>query len=298
MYWFLGIGLGIAVPAVLVCAALAAIAWKAYKVVVHPAHGFFDAPRMGDALEREEIRFLSRDGTQLAAWFIAGSRRQTVLLLHGYTACKDDMLSHAAFLHDAGFSLLLLDLRYCGDSAGVACTLGANERDDVQAAIEYLQLRDDVDHDGIGILGLSLGASLAILAACDSPSVRAVVAESAFRSLKSAVQQNFRRFTHMPSFPAANLTTKLTEWRHKVSALRVVPEREVGGLRRCALLLIHAQDDEIISVADSQAIFVRANEPKEFWLVPSAPHAMAFNVLRHEYVGRVVAFFDRWLPST
>jgi len=193
MYWFLGIGLGIAVPAVLVCAALAAIAWKAYKVVVHPAHGFFDAPRMGDALEREEIRFLSRDGTQLAAWFIAGSRRQTVLLLHGYTACKDDMLSHAAFLHDAGFSLLLLDLRYCGDSAGVACTLGANERDDVQAAIEYLQLRDDVDHDGIGILGLSLGASLAILAACDSPSVRAVVAESAFRSLKSAVQQNFRR---------------------------------------------------------------------------------------------------------
>lgn len=295
MLWFLVIGFGIGLPLLLVCAAGGALVWRAYALVVHPPHGIFDAPRLGDALVREEVRFSSRDGTKLAAWFIAGTRRQLVLLLHGYTACKDDMLSHAAFLHDAGYSLLLLDLRCCGDSAGCACTLGAKEREDVQAAIAYLQTREDVDHDGIGVLGLSLGASLAILAACDSPAVRAVVAESAFRSVRSAVGQNFRRFTHLPSFPWAGLTTRLTEWRQRVSALRVAPEREVAGLRRCALLLIHAQDDNVISVADSEAIYAQAPEPKEFWRIPSAPHAMAFNVLRHEYAQRVVAFFDRWL---
>ena len=85
------------------------------------------------------VALISADGTRLAAWFIAGARPQTVLLLHGYTACKDDMLSHAAFLHAGGYSVLLLDLRACGESGGSAVTLGGHEREDVQAAIAYLQ---------------------------------------------------------------------------------------------------------------------------------------------------------------
>jgi alpha-beta hydrolase superfamily lysophospholipase len=267
----------------------------AYSAATHPSHGVFDAPRLGDALERELVYFNSRDGTRLAAWFIRGSRRQTVLMIHGYTACKDDMLSHASFLHAAGYSLLLLDLRACGESAGSAVTLGGWERHDVLAAIEYLQTRDDVDAANLGVFGLSLGASLAILAAVDSPAIRAVVAESAFRSVQSAVQQNFRRFTHLPSFPWAQLTTRLAEWRCNVHAKHVMPEREVSRLRRCALMLIHAVDDEIISVKDSDAIFAQAAEPKTFWRLPSAPHAMAFNLLREEYATRVTAFFDEWL---
>src|SRR6266511_5237884 len=102
----------------------------AYRAVTHPPQGVFDAPRLGDGLPRELVRFASRDGTELAAWFIRGTRRQTILLLHGYTACKNDMLSHAAFLHGAGYSLLVPYLRACGDSAGTVGTLGGRERND------------------------------------------------------------------------------------------------------------------------------------------------------------------------
>jgi alpha-beta hydrolase superfamily lysophospholipase len=270
----------------------------AYRAATHPQHGVFDAPRTGDHLPRESIALVSKDGTSLAAWFIAGTRAQAVLLLHGYTACKDDMLSHAAFLNAAGYSVMLLDLRACGESGGAAVTLGGHERDDVHAALIYLQSRLDVDPTHIGVLGLSLGGALAILSAADVPAVRAVVAESAFRSVRSAVHQNFRRFTHLPSFPWADLTTRLAEWRHHVRAARVMPELEVARLRRCALLLIHATDDEVISIRDSEAIFARAVEPKAFWRVASAPHAMAYNLFREEYAARVVAFFDQWLTPT
>lgn len=271
------------------------VTFWAYRAATSPRHGVFDAPRLGDALPRETVWLRSRDGTRLAAWFIPGARPQAILLLHGYSACKDDMLSHAAFLHAAGFSLLLLDLRACGESEGTVVTLGGRERDDVEAAVSYLQTRPDVDPDRLGIFGLSLGGALAILAASDSPAVRAVVAESAFRSVRSAVRQNFRRFTHVPSFPWAEMTTRLTEWRQRVSAARVVPEREVARLRRCALLLIHADDDPIISVRDSEAIYARAVEPKDLWRIPSAAHAMAYNTLQERYAVRVVSFFDRWL---
>ena len=280
---------------VLVLIAGLAMTVYAYRAATHPQHGVFDAPRTGDHLLRESVALISKDGTRLAAWFIAGARQQTVLLLHGYTACKDDMLSHAAFLHAAGYSLLLLDLRACGESGGTVVTLGGHERDDVRAALAYLRSRPDVDGGHIGVLGLSLGGALAILAAADEPGVRAVVAESSFRSVHSAVRQNFRRFTHLPSFPWAELTTKLAEWRQHVRAAGVMPELEVGRLRRCALLLIHAADDAVISIKDSEAIFARAVEPKSFWRVSSAPHAMAYNLFREEYSTRVVAFFDQWL---
>lgn len=280
---------------VLLLGSLFALTLWASHAATNPRHSVFDAPRLGDALPREPVWLTSRDGTRLASWFIAGRRRAAVLLLHGYTACKDDMLSHAAFLHDAGYSLFLLDLRACGDSHGTAVTLGGREREDVAAALAYLRARPDSDAEQVGILGLSLGGALAILAACDTPGVRAVVAESAFRSVRSAVQQNFRRFTRLPNFPCAELTLRLTEWQHGVRAARVAPEREVARLRGCALLLIHAEDDAIIAVDDAQAIYRRAPEPKELWLVPSAPHAMAFNTLRQTYATRVVAFFDRWL---
>ncbi len=291
--------LGLTACLVLVLMLLAGLGMTlwAYRAATHPHHGVFDAPRLGDALPREPVSLTSRDGTRLAAWFIPGTRRQAVLLLHGYTACKDDMLSHAAFLHEAGYSLFLLDLRACGESAGSVVTLGGHERDDVRAALGYLQSRQDIDADGLGVLGLSLGAALALLAACDSPAVRAVVAESAFRSVRSAIRQNFRRFTHLPSFPWAELTTRLAEWRQHVSARLVAPELEVGKLRRCAVLLIHAADDRVISIRDSEAIFARAGGPKAFWRIPSAPHALAYNCLREEYAARVVAFFDRWLAG-
>ncbi|MBI2760589.1 MAG: alpha/beta hydrolase [Chloroflexi bacterium] len=268
----------------------------AYRTVTHPPPGEFDAPRLGDHLPREEVRFASYDGTMLAAWFIRGARARTILLLHGYTACKNDMLTHAAFLHDAGYSLLLLDLRACGDSGGSAVTLGGKERDDVQAAIGYLLTRADVAPGGIGVLGLSLGGALAILAACDAPVVRAVVAESAFRSLHSVVRHNFREFTHLPAVPWADLTTRLTEWRHKVRASRVAPEREIDKLQGCALLLIHAEDDHIVPVSHADALFERAPEPKELWRLPSAPHAMGYLAVGQEYADRVSAFFDQWLP--
>jgi alpha-beta hydrolase superfamily lysophospholipase len=289
--------LALAVGLVLGLALLAGLGltlW-AYRAATHPRHGVFDAPRLGDALPREPVSLTSRDGTHLSAWFIPGSRRQVVLLLHGYTACKDDMLSHAAFLHAAGYSLFLLDLRACGESTGSVVTLGGHERDDVRAALSYLQSREDVDREGLGVLGLSLGAALALLAACDSPAVRAVVAESAFRSVRSAIRQNFRRFTHLPSFPWAELTTRLAEWQHHVSARLVAPETEVGKLQHCAVLLIHAADDRVISIRDSQAIFARIGGPKAFWRIPTAPHALAYNILREEYAARVVAFFDHWL---
>ena len=62
-------------------------------------------------------------------------------------------------LHDAGYSVLLFDLRSSGESEGDAVTFGFRERGDVQGAVRYLKERWDADGENVGALGLSHGRS-------------------------------------------------------------------------------------------------------------------------------------------
>jgi dienelactone hydrolase len=50
--------------------------------------------------------------------------------------------------------------------------------DDVRAAVQWLAARPAVRRDSLGIVGVSLGANLALLSAPDEPLVRAVAAVS------------------------------------------------------------------------------------------------------------------------
>jgi alpha-beta hydrolase superfamily lysophospholipase len=272
-----------------------AISLVASKRVTRPAIGTFHAPVPPDHLALEPVSLVSRDGTTLAAWFVPGEHRQPILLLHGYSANKREMLHHAAFLSDAGYPVMLLDLRCCGESGGRAVTFGGREREDVAAAITYLYDRPDVDGENVGLLGLSLGGALALLAAADFPAVRAVVAESSFANIRDVVRRNFRVATRLPPFPFATLTIWLVERRWGVRADRVAPEREIGVRDDCAVLLIHAENDDVVSVQDAHVLFTAARGPKELWLIPNAEHAMAYLTEQGEYADRVRRFFDRWL---
>jgi alpha-beta hydrolase superfamily lysophospholipase len=279
-------------------AVIGAVSMVAYRKVTHPVFGDFEGlPVPPEHLPREPVVLRSRDGTSLAAWFISGPRPEPVLLLHGYSASKREMLHHAAFLHEHGYPVLLLDLRACGESGGSAVTFGGREREDVAAALAYLEERPDVDGERIGVLGLSLGGALALLAATDSPRVRAVVAESSFASIRATVHKNFREATRLPAFPFASLVIWMVERRWRVRADRVAPEREIGGREDGAVLLIHAENDRVVSVQDAHALFGAARGPKELWLIPDADHALAYLTEREAYAERVCAFFDRWLPA-
>ena len=85
---------------------------------------------------------------------------QSVADLHGYGHSRAQLLPHADFLHQAGFSVLLFDFRAHGRSAGTITTFGFLERWDVLGAVKFLQ---DRQIHRIGLLGFSLGGISAIL---------------------------------------------------------------------------------------------------------------------------------------
>jgi pimeloyl-ACP methyl ester carboxylesterase len=123
------------------------------------------------------------------------------------------MLEYAQVLHQASYSTLLFDFRGRGDSDGDAVTLGFYEQQDVLAAVEYLKNRDDVDMDRVGVLGISMGGVVAILAAAQEPAIKSVVADSPFESAEQAIEEGFTRVVGLPTFPFAPITLQFIKWR-------------------------------------------------------------------------------------
>ena len=121
------------------------------------------------------VTFSSFDGTALAGEFFESSNRPApgVVLVHMLSRNKGDWRDLPDRIRDAGLTALTIDLRGHGSSSGSAGDLAAMVQD-VRAAAQWLASRPNVRPDAVAIVGASLGASLALLAAPELPQVRAV----------------------------------------------------------------------------------------------------------------------------
>jgi alpha-beta hydrolase superfamily lysophospholipase len=121
------------------------------------------------------VTLTSLDGTPLAGELYEASSPPTpgVVLIHMLTRNKGDWDNLANRMQDAGITALAIDLRGHGRSSGSAQDLPPMVQD-VRAAVQWLSARQGVRPGAIGIVGASLGASLALLAAVDLPVVRAI----------------------------------------------------------------------------------------------------------------------------
>jgi dipeptidyl aminopeptidase/acylaminoacyl peptidase len=248
----------------------------------------------------QEVRFAARDGVQLAGWLaLASPHAPTVVLVHGFKGSRVEMLPWARFLYAAGYNTLLMDDRGCGQSDGWAITLGAREPDDVIGAIHYLQGRPDLPVKRFGVLGISLGAGVALLAAAREPAIAAVVADSAWTDEHAQIDR-------MGTLPAGRLAIPMLPYEPAlVDALigaRLEDTRPLSAIRRIApraVLLIHSADDQNATtpLAGEATLYAAAGMPKEQWIAPSGGHTGALTAHPADYQRHVLAFFAAYLGA-
>jgi pimeloyl-ACP methyl ester carboxylesterase len=153
-----------------------------------------NATASGTALSGQVVQLTTTDQVRLAGeWNTPGGadgKLPAVLLVHGF---GKDRRQWDAFVKDqllpSGFATLSLDLRGHGGSrekAGSPLNADASWRSDpnqfpldIEAAIQWLKLRKDVDVNRIAMIGCDLGADLAFLASGKYEEVRSAIAISA-----------------------------------------------------------------------------------------------------------------------
>jgi pimeloyl-ACP methyl ester carboxylesterase len=168
-------------------------------------------------LAYEDVAFRASDGVGLKGWFVAaGARGPAIAFVHGWmwnrlgnvagqTPVPDkdvDFLPAVAALHEAGFHVLLFDLRGHGESddAPGPQTYGPVEARDFVGAVEYLRTRADVDGERIGAIGTSAGGNIVLYGAPDAQPLKAVLAIQPTRL--TAFNTNFARTELGPLGPA------------------------------------------------------------------------------------------------
>jgi len=278
----------------MVLAALGAIVASAGYLWVKPFRLRLEEPIPPD-VSVEDVYFPSRDGIRLHGLYMAGRSGCPVLLLcHGYFKSVAEPFELACELNRLGYQVLLIDFRACGLSDGRFTTLGYREVLDLLGAIDYLRAR--LGDLPIGVVGISMGAVAAIMAAAECPHIEAMVVDSAYADLESAIGKKLADYLRLPFLvPLGWVSIRMGEWisQGKVAVVRAVDY--VGSLAPRPLLIIYGELDDYLPSDHPQRLFDAANEPKELWLASGSGHAMARLDHPQEYVQRVQAFFGRYL---
>lgn len=244
----------------------------------------------------ERVTLHTPDGLSLSAWWLPRpASRSLVIGCHGHTGAKHELLGIGTGCWRAGHNVLLFDFRGRGESDPWPNTLISREVDDLLTALTYA--RERMPDARIGVIGYSMGAAVAILAAAREPAITALVADSPFATATELIANGLRSTLRIPANPLIALADVLVERRHGYRFSRVRPIDAIGSLAPRPLLLIHGTADTLIPVAHARQIFAAAGEPKELWLCEGADHCGAYFADRVTYVARVTAFFSQYLES-
>lgn len=245
-------------------------------------------------VDHELVSFVTDDGITLRGWWFTRPESDRVIIgFTGHRGAKHELLGIGSGLWRAGNNVLLFDFRGCGESDPAPLSVGHNEQADARAAVRFA--RECLPDARIGIIGYSMGGALAILTAATDPAVRAVVADSAYASLREVVAHAYRR-RRVPAQVLA-LSDALNHWRYGYPFAALRPVSVVGAIAPRPLLIIHGSADMVTPVAQARQLYAAAGDPKELWIVEGVPHCGGYFADRRAYVEHVADFFDRALST-
>ncbi|MBI3922958.1 MAG: alpha/beta fold hydrolase [Armatimonadetes bacterium] len=272
----------------------------AFIVVAHPFSLHYSRQNPSAySLPYQDVTFpANADKLTLSGWFIpATPTKGTIILCHGVFADRTDLSDFAPPLVKAGYSVLAFDFRQRGKSGRSKNTIGKDEVNDLLGAVEYVKQRKDVSGKPIGVMGVSMGASIAIMTAARCKDLRAVVADSGYARMDHAIDQHLWIFFG----PLKPLLTRLTFWHGRrmlgFDPKTVSPASQIAQISPRPILLIHSKRDFMIRSSESQALYQAAKEPKELWITPRGRHTKSRFVYPQEYRKKVVGFFAKALSS-
>jgi uncharacterized protein len=228
-------------------------------------------------------------GEGLSAWYVPSRNCTAVLLSHGSGGSRERLVAHIRMLARHGYGVLALDNPGNGESHGHSNGLGDNAQPGIDAALDWLSARPDVDPERIAAFGSSLGGEVLLEAAARDPRIRAVVSDGAARPADA------REAYDMPTLERGLNWLRMQAVRG-VSGTRSAPSL-FGLMPRIAprpVLLVASGvlPDEAATNRRYQAL---GGSSVALWIVPGAAHTAGLRTHPAEYERRTTAFLDHAL---
>ena len=269
--------------------------------MLHPPRRVESAGTLSDAvLAVEEVRIEASDGVALAGYVLAGEPdRPWVVLCHDLGSNTGELMPLGLAVQEAGFSVLLIDLRAHGASDGGASGLGVSEKADVLGAIDFVRSR--ASGRPIGLFGVGIGAHAAVLASIERAEVRVLVLDRLYPDgtypLLHGVFGDWEFGSRALGFAARGLYEAVT--RDDVGR-----ERASDALPRLAgrhvLLLAPASDPRLADRLESMVgtIPVTNDADGNLVMLPATGGGRLYGEASARYLDEVAGFLESRLPRT
>lgn len=270
-------------------------------------------------LTGQRVRFFAFDGFPLAGAIVRASddapRRGLIVFAHEYCSDKDSCARYCKPLLDAGYDVFTFDFRGHGESdpdEGYHPRQWVSDReiDDMRGAVQYAcrWLEEQGLPPEVGVVGVSRGASAALVTAAETPAIKCLVSDGAF-STDSMIEHFMKRWAYIFAYSSHNYDAyPPLFWRVLRCWMMARARREFGctfpSVRKAIqhmtprpILFIHGEKDSYLPVEQSRRLYALAAQPKYLWIAPGARHNQA--ALQHpaDYAHLTRAFFDRYLSG-
>ncbi|MBK8806600.1 MAG: isochorismatase family protein [Bacteroidales bacterium] len=265
-------------------------------------------------LKTEDISFQTRDSVLIKAWWIAGENDAVIIISHSFGANRTgwvgtdksgqektiNWLPSVKILADAGYNILMLDHRACGESNGSITGFGKTEALDIEAALLWTIAHKKKRSGGLintfGLIGFSSGANACLLAAEKfSSEKRLTIATIAVNVYwyEKMIAKSTKYFTDVPLvlLPLIKKATKKVVGFDPSVEIR--PTKTVASITT-PLLLVNAQHDEIASVQDIRTIFNAARQPKEIVILENENRFDAYHFIEN-HSSKTLEFLNKHL---
>ncbi|HLQ31131.1 MAG TPA: prolyl oligopeptidase family serine peptidase [Chloroflexota bacterium] len=194
-------------------------------------------------------------------------RPPVVLVIPGLGMVKEHGDFPDGVLIARGMAAMTIDLPGQGENRQHFAMDQTNALSIVTAAIDYLAGRADVDGERMGLIGTSMGAAAALLAAAHDRRIKALVEIAGFYYPTAW----WDRFPYdIKEFLRYVMGAK--DQQELLDLIR--PVNLQGHVReiRCPLLVVHGQQDVIVPFEESDLIWAEATAPKERFIFASGDH--------------------------
>ncbi|WP_136193730.1 alpha/beta hydrolase [Actinomyces procaprae] len=140
-----------------------------------------------DAVDHEKVTFHTRFGITLAADLYkpksADGKLPALAVSGPFGAVKEQSSGlYAQTMAERGFLTIAFDPSFTGESGGTPRYMNSPDIniEDFQAAVDFLSVRDDVDLERIGIIGICGWGGMALAAAAADPRIKATVVSTMY----------------------------------------------------------------------------------------------------------------------
>lgn len=274
----------------------------------------FAVPAFSPEPASEVISFRTSDGVTLRGSLYRQAFRTPkglILFCPELDGSHWSAASYAQGLLEEGYNVLSFDFRNQGESdseEGYVPLHWATTREleDVRGAMQFIQSVADLRSLPMGIMGISRGSMIALIAAAEFSELKAVCCEGAYSTDGLTVHYIWRWFSLycprilLPVMPAwhVRLTAKMARWMSQIKSGRqyVIVERWLPKLKQRPVMFIAGACDSYVDSSVSRLLADRINSTfVKYWLVPKARHNRARHADPSEYDRRICEFFDRAL---